>query len=473
VVAVLTATSGRYDYHRDELYFRMLRPAWGYVDQPPLTPLLARLAIAVLGDDLWAIRVPATLCVAAAVLFTALTTRELGGGRAAQALTAWGFALAAFPIIVGHLMSTATVDLAVWAAVILFLVRALLRADQRWWLVAGAVVGLSLFNKLLIMLLLIGLGLSLLLVGPRHVLRSPWLWAGVGIALVLGSPNLIYQATHDWPQVRMAGAISTGDGPDSRIQLLPFQLILFGVFLVPIWVAGLVAVLRRQTWRPVRALGVAYLVVLAIVAVSGGQTYYPFGLLAFLFAAGAIPTVDWVARRPGLRRPLVVGAVVVNAGFTALVGLPLLPVDVLGRTPIPAINSNTRDQIGWPVYVGQIASVYDLLSPQDRAKAVIFVGNYGEAGAIDRYGPAYGLPAVYSGHNQLFFNGPPPETATVVLVWSQNADGPARLFGQCQRRAVMDNDVAVDNEEQGSAVWACRDPNGGWAALWPTLQHYS
>jgi hypothetical protein len=183
--------------------------------------------------------------------------------------------------------------------------------------------------------------------------------------------------------------------------------------------------------------------------------------------------MDWVARRRVPRRPLIVAAVAVNAAIAAVVALPLLPADVLGRTPVPAINSSVPDQIGWPAYVHQLANVYGLLSGQDRARAVIFVSNYGEAGAIERYGPQYSLPAVYSGHNELFFHGPPPQEATVVLVWSQNPNGPENLFGSCQRRAVLDNDLAVDNEEQGSSVWVCRDPNGGWAALWPHLRHYS
>jgi hypothetical protein len=468
---VLTVLATRYGYHRDELYFRLLKPAWGYVDQPPLTPFLAHTAIAIFGDSLWAIRLPASLCVAGAILLIALTTRELGGGRAAQAISAWGYAFAAFPMVAGHILLTATVDLTVWAAVILFVVRALLRDTPRWWLLAGLVVGVSFYNKLLVVLLLAGLLVGLLWVGPRSVLRSPWLWAGVAVAVVVGSPNLIYQATHHWPQLDMAGVITDNKGPTDRIVLLPFQLIIMGP--APIWIAGLVALLKRPQWRRVRALAVAYPVVLLVVLITGGQLYYPFGLLAFLFAAGAVPTADWMARRPSLRRPEVVGVLALSTVNSVLLALPVLPVTVVGRTPIPAINQGIRDEIGWPDYVVTVANVYARLSPADQAKAVILVGNYGEAGAIDRYWPFPGNAPVYSGHNELWNYGPPPERDTVVVVWTEDPAGPGDRAGSCELKARMDDGVGVDNEEQGSTVWVCRDPKGGWAKLWPSLRHLS
>lgn len=471
LAAALGATATRYGYHRDELYFRMLDPAWGYVDQPPLTPLLARAATTLFGDSVWALRLPAIACLLGAVLLAVLTTRELGGGRGAQALCAWGLSFSALPLTFGHTLLTASVDLVVWAGVLLLVARALLRAEPRWWLAVGGLVGLSLFNKQLIVLLLIGLAVGLLAVGPRDVLRSPWLWAGVGVALLVAAPNLVYQATHDWPQLTMARALSERGGGEARALLLPMQLILLGVFLVPVWVAGFVALLRRPAWRPVRALAVAYPVVLVVTLATAGQLYYPLGLVALLFAAGCVPTVEWIGRRP-VRRALVVAAVAVNSVVSAVVALPLVPVGSLGGTPIPDMNQATRDTVGWPVYVQTLAEVYASLPAEDRARAVLFTSNYGEAGALHRYGPEYGLPDVYSGHNELWFAGPPPESATVVVAWIQGLRGLRMLFAECEQHAVMDNGVGVDNEEQEAVVAVCRDPVGGWSAIWPRLQHY-
>jgi hypothetical protein len=474
VVAVgglLAATSNRYDYHRDELYFRMLEPAWGYVDQPPLTPLIAKAAIAVLGDTLWAIRVPATLAIAVAIVLAALTTRELGGGRTAQALSAWSFGFATLPLVTGHLFVTATVDFALWAAVLLCVTRALLRPDPRWWLAAGAVVGLCTYNKLLIALLVISVLAGLLIVGPRGALASRWFWAGAGIALVLALPNLIYQATHDFPQLTMAGALSENNADEVRVQVLPFQLLQIGPTLVPVWVAGVVALLRRPQWRPIRALGVAYFVAVVLTIVGGGQIYYAFGLQAFLLAAGWVPTVRWIGDRL-TRRALVVAAIALNAVTSVLMALPVLPATTLAGTPITEVNPTLGDQIGWPVYVKTVADVYHALPADEQARAVIYTGNYGEAGAVVRYGGEYGLPPVYSGQNQLYFAGPPPADRTVVIAWTQGLRGLSRILEGCEQKATLDNGVGVDNEEQASVIAVCHVPAAGWAAVWPQLQHY-
>ncbi len=469
VIAVLAATSARYGYHRDELYFLMLPLAWGYVDQPPLTPLLARGGAALFGDTPTGMRVPAMLCVGLGILFIALIARELGGDRGAQALAAWGYGFAAIPMLSGHLMVTATVDLPLWSAVLLLVTRALLRDEPRWWLGAGAVAGLAMYNKLLVAILFISLAAGLLAVGPRKVFRSGWLWGAVGLALAIGAPNIIYQATHHFPQLTMAGAISDNG---QRLQLLPFQLLLIGVPLVPVCYLGLTGLFRRNEWRPVRPIAVAYLVSVGLTLVAGGQIYYPFGLLAFVFAAGTVPTTEWIARAGIRRRRWPVRAVALNAVISAVISLPLLPVDLVGHTPVVALNPTVGDEVGWPTYVHTLAGVYQALPASDKANAVIFTGNYGEAGAIVRYGAEYGLPAVYSGQNELYFHGPPPEADTTVVVWNESPRHIESIFDGCQIRATMDNGVGVDNEEQGSAVLVCRVPPAGWASTWPRLQHY-
>jgi hypothetical protein len=217
---------------------------------------------------------------------------------------------------------------------------------------------------------------------------------------------------------------------------------------------------------------VAYLVVLVITFVGGGQVYYPFGLLAFLYAAGCIPTVDWISRRVALRRATVVAALAINAVISVLIALPVVPVEQLGRTPIPEINQAARDQVGWPVYVRTVADVYGGLSAGDKSQVILYTSNYGEAGALHRYGSPYGLPAVYSGHNELYYQARPPADATVVVAWTQNLHGLSQLFASCEAKAIMDNGVGVENEEQDSVVAVCRDPVGGWDAVWPRLQHY-
>lgn len=471
LVAAYAATASRYDYHRDELYFRMLEPAWGYVDQPPLTPLLAQASIAVFGDSLWALRFPAMLCMVAVLWFAVLITREFGGGTRAQTVCAGGLAFAGVSLSMGHMLATATVDLPVWTAVLLFTARALRRGEPRWWLAAGAATGIGLYNKHLVVLLLVSLALGLLAAGPRSVLRSKWPWAGAGLALLIGAPNLIYQALNGWPQLEMASVIAETKGPDARIELLPFQPLLLAL-MTPIWIAGVVALLRRPRWRAARAIAVAYPALLIIVLVSGGQMYYSLGLVVALFAIGCVPTAEWM-RRARRRSGAVAAAVALNTAVSAVIGLPLVPVDELHTTPLPQINSSLPDQIGWQAYVEQVGEVYRSLSEEEAASAVVITANYGEAGAIDRYGEAWGLPAVHSGHNHLHHYGPPAETATVALVVGLPLERLEGFFDDCEAAAVLDNGVGVDNEEQGRTVSVCRGPVAAWSDLWPRFQHYS
>ena len=208
LVVVLAVLAPQYGYHRDELYFRLLPPAWGYTDQPPLTPLLAHGLIAIFGDSVVALRIGALVFAAASVLLLVLITREVGGTRLAQAFTAWGMAGATVTLLFGHILLTSTVDLVVWPAVLLFAIRAVLRGDGRWWLAAGAVIGASTYNKLLVVILMVGIALGLAICGPRRWFRSGWLWGGVALAGLLAVPNVIYQVSNDWPQLAMGAALS-------------------------------------------------------------------------------------------------------------------------------------------------------------------------------------------------------------------------------------------------------------------------
>ncbi|GAB4002783.1 glycosyltransferase family 39 protein [Glycomyces albus] len=395
----------------------------------------------------------------------ALIAREFGGGKAAQALCAWGLAFAGVALAFGHTLATTTVDLVVWTAALLFAVRALLRDRPRWWLAVGVVSGIGLYNKHLIVLLLVSLAVALLAVGPRRVLLSGWLWAGIAIAVVIGSPNLVYQAMNDWPQLEMASAIAETDGAENRILLLPFQFLLLGLFLVPIWIAGIVTLLRRPEWRPARALAVAYPILLVITFAAGGQFYYPIGLLICLYAAGCVPVADR-AKTAGDRRGIAVG-VALNSAISAVIALPLIPVTAVGDTPIPDMNSTVPDGVGWQSYTDQVEAVAASL-PEN---SVIITSNYGEAGALDRYG--MGLPPIYSGHNELYEYGPPPESATVVLTAGLDLRYVSEHFDSCESVDILDHGLGIDNEEQGRTIGVCRDPALPWSSLWNEFQHYS
>lgn len=476
VVVLLAATSNRYGYHRDELYFRVLgdHPAWGYVDQPPATPLLARLAVTTFGDSAWGLRVPAILCAAVTTVLIALIAREAGGGKVAQAVAAAG-ATGPFALIFGHILLTNTLDMVVWLTAILFAFRALLHDQPRWWLGVGTAIGAGLYNKHLIILLALAVAAGLAATGPRRVLTSPWLWAGLSLAVLIGLPNVIYQVTHDFPQLKMAQALREHKGHDAVVQLLPVQPVAVGLFLAPVLVAGIIRLLRDDTLRPVRAFAVAYLLLVGALLAVAGQSYYTLGLLLALHAIGSTAAADWVGRRE--RRQLALAAAaVINATAAVAFALPVFSLTTQARIGIAAINQGTRDQIGWPVYVSQIAAVYRALPSSTPMPVVLIAGNYGEYGAIARYGAADGLPVdrLYSGHNELRNFGGPPETASVAIIVGVDDDGwLASQFRSCIIAGRLDSGYDIYNDEQHRAIQVCREPRTSWRVLWPRFHHLS
>lgn len=472
MAVVLTVVSNSYGYHRDELYFRMLEPAWGYVDQPPLTPWLVRFFSAVVSDNAWAIRIPATAAAVLSVLVVAKLIQELGGGRLAQGGGAWAYAFASLPLAFGHLMLTASLDLLVWPATVLMIIRALLRAQPRWWLVAGVIIGLSTYNKLLIGLLVGALVAGLIIIGPRKVLWSKHVLMAAAIAVILAGPNLVYQATHQWPQITMGAALRENNAADVRSGMWLFLLLMLGPPLVAVWGTGWVALIRGVRWRPIQFLGVSFPVLLLLTFAAGSQNYYPLGLLVVLFAAGCVPVGDWLARAGNGSRIASTVLVVINAVVASVISLPVLPQRLMGDSPVPSINESAADQVGWPTYVEQIVAVYRTLNNADQLAAVLITSNYGEAGAIDRYGPALGLPTPFSGHNELYFQARPPETARIVVVVGEQIDSVRELFRSCTFEAALDNRVNVDNEEQRKPVTICREPIGTWRELWPQFRHF-
>ena len=468
---VQVAFAGGYGYHRDELYFRAAarHPAFGYDDQPPLTPLLGRLSEWLFGETPRGLRVVAALAMALVVLLVGLLARELGGAARAQFLAAVFAAASGVAIVAGHLLSTETFDVLGWVAIVVLVARLLGGGDPRLWLAVGALTGVALENKHLPLLLVVSLLVALAIERRLlEILRSPWLWAGAAVALVLWLPNLLWQARHGWPQLELADQIRTDEGGENRTMLIPLQLLLVGLPLVPFAVAGLVALFRDRALRPWRPLGTAYVTLLAILLLTAAKGYYAAPLLTCLLAPGAIVAARWSAGRVG-RWVAVGAAVVLAAALSGVVGLPIVPADKLADTPIPDVNEEAQEQVGWPELVHTVAEVRDSLPRAERSRAVVFTENYGEAGAVDRYGPALGIDRAYSGHNANWRFGRPPDGRAPVIVLGYGQSPPD--FVDCRPAARIDNGVDLDNEEQGGTVWLCARPARPWSVLWPSLRH--
>ncbi|MBC8092859.1 MAG: hypothetical protein H7Y15_13160, partial [Pseudonocardia sp.] len=296
---------------------------------------------------------------------------------------------------------------------------------------------------------------------------------GAALALLLWSPNLLWQAQNGWPQAAMADSIREQDGAENRLTFLPLQLVLLSPLLVPLLVVGGVVLWRSASWR---AFTVAVPVVALLTLVSGGRPYYPCGLYLVLLAAGAGPTVAWASRgRVTVRRALVGAGIMLAVPVSAVVALPILPPPVLARSPVVAVNDDPGHQIGWPALLDAVEEGWAAVPSADRDRAVVYTGNYGEAGAIELYGPARGLPAPWSAHNSWADWGPPPDSAdgpVVVLVVGATPDGVAGSFRDCRVVTRVDNGVGLDNQEQDAPVMLCAGTTRPWSELWPELRRY-
>ena len=469
VTVVLVVFAGGYGYHRDELYFLEAghHLAWSYADQGPVTPLVARLMSDIAPGSLTVLRIPSAIAAGLVVLPTGLLAGELGGRPRARALAATCAAVGTIVLFNGHLLSTSTLDLLVWTLVSWLVVRAVRTGDNRLWPVAGVVLGLGLLNKPLPAFLAVGLLAGVLIAGPRRLLRNPWVWSGAAIALVLWSPWIAWQASNGWPQIAVSRSIAAGNSTSSQPwwAIVPFQVLLVSPVLAPVWIAGLVRLFRDPAVRPYRFLAWAWVVLAVVFMASAGKPYYLAGLLPALLGAGAVAVDGWLDRgRRGLRRGLIGIALVGSAAVSAIIALPLVPADRAGQ--VVATNPDVGETIGWPRFTQTIADVY-----RHVPGAVILTSNYGEAGAIDRYGPALGLPHAYSGHNAFGDWGPPPNGSAPVVAVGLDRSDIATTLRDCRLRARIDDGVGIDNDEQGAPVDVCRGPQRPWSAQWSAVKH--
>ncbi len=396
---VLVATSTRYGFHRDELYFIVAgaHPAFGYPDQPPLVPLLSWAMHELAPGSLLLLRLPSALAAAATTVLAAMVAREVGGTRRAQAIAAACTASSGFALAVGHFVTTTTFDLLSTTALAWLVVRAIVRSSGACLLAAGVVVGVGAEAKPQVALVAAVIVGTLAVVGPRWPFRSWWLWAGVAAAVTFAAPYVIWQQRHGWPQLTVAGNIA-GSAEGGRAGFVPFQFVMVSPLLVPVWIAGLLAPFRRDGLRSLRFVPLTYGVLALAYLIGNGKAYYLASLYPALLGLGAIPVAAWTLRRRR-RAPLLATAIALSVAVSGLIALPLLPVTSLQGSVVMAINPDQGETVGWPRFIDTVSKAWRSLPAIDRSRTAIFTANYGEAGAIDVLGHSHALPRAYSGHN--------------------------------------------------------------------------
>jgi 4-amino-4-deoxy-L-arabinose transferase-like glycosyltransferase len=458
--------SAWYGAFGDELYFLAAgrHLAWGYADQPPLVPWLAAALDHLVPGNLVVLRLPATLASAGHVVLAALLAAEMGGRRRAQLLAGAAVAISPFFLATGHLLATSTLDPVLWTLLLWLVVRWIRTGRDRLLLAAAPVLAVALFGKFLVPVLVAGLALGVLVAGPRRLLARPSLWIALVLAAASTLPTLLWQAAHGWPQLRMGAVVAAEGGvTGNRWCFLPFAAwdigLLPGLVLAGL---GLWALLRSEALRPWRAVGIAAVAAVAVVLASGGRPYYVMGLAAVLVAAGAVALQDrapsrwwsWTVSMP---------AFVASGLVVAVLALPLGPVS----WRVERGDFLAAGQVGWQSLTADTAAAYRALPPEQQAHTTVLAWSYWYASALDRYGPAAGLPPVHSGHRGFGFFGPPPDGARTALLVGpvRGADAFCRTITPLPPHRDPTANVVVN----GDVPLALCTPRAPWSQLWGSI----
>jgi 4-amino-4-deoxy-L-arabinose transferase-like glycosyltransferase len=471
-VAFQLVTSALYGAHRDEFYYLEsgYHLAWGYVDNPPMTPVLDRIGVALFGHSVTGLHVIPAVLGGTFVVLAAVLAREVGGGRFAQGLAGLVATIAPLFLTTSHFLGTVSLDLVFWGLASLLLMRLVRANDARWWLAIGLVVGVGLLNKDSMVLWALGATVGLALTPERRFLRS---WSAVGgaaIAAVIYAPNLVWEVQHHWPTLEFLRHLQADHAGTDRTQFLPTQLLATTPAGTVVWVVALIALVRDPRWRAQRWLAAGYAVLFVFLLASGGKGYYLGPWYVALVAVGAAEIERrWTHRA----RVMIVAAVALTGLLGAPAVTPILPRNVLVSTRIDRTNGDMGAMLGWPHVVDEVAEVYRRLPPDERPDAKILTSNYSQAGAIDFYGPARGLPAAISGHNNFWWWGFGRPTVGTVIAVGVDRSFLERYWTDCHQDAVLGSGaVPVDPEERGQAILTCRGQKVPWSVIWPAARHY-
>lgn len=483
--------NNRYGYFRDEFDYMACgnHLAWGYVDQPPLIPALIRICRAVLGDSLRSIRFIPALASSALVVLTAMIARELGGRRFALVFSAVSILVAPIYLSDGSLLTTNCLEPILWMGCAYFAILAIKRSDPRYWLWFGVVAGIGLEEKYSIAVFGFGMVIGLLLTERRRAFVSKWFWFGGIAAFLIFLPNLIWNVHNHWPFVQLMHNIRA-EGRDVQLSALQYflqDILLLQPFTAPIWITGLCALFFSSRLKPYRALGWCFLASFTVFVVLKGKNYYLAPIYPMLLAAGAVAIENAIenSRQKWLKRASLT-TLLVSGAVMAPVVVPVLPVNeflsYLHKLPfkVPAnehshlraqLPQHYADQFGWQEIVAETAVAYNRLSPAERPGCAIFAQDYGQAGAIDFFGPRYGLPPALSGHQSYWLWGPRGYSGNCMIVLDDTQEKLETLFEHVEYVGISaDNPYALERE---IPVFICRGAKfGSLEKLWPDVKKW-
>ena len=428
-------TNAHDNIFRDEMYYLAAAQHldFGYVEYPPFVALAAAFSRGIFGDSVFAIRLLPGLAAAVVVILTANMAAILGGGWATQALAAVAVALA--PVFMGSsgLLTMDPFDQLWWTLAAWVLVGLIKQQEPRRWLIFGVAVGLGLLTKLTMSFFVMALLAGLLLSESRKLLFNRWLiFAGL-IAFAIVSPYLVWQALHGFPVIEYTGSYASGKTFQATpLDFLLQQVLTVNPFSLPLWLGGLYFLFFVPAGRPYRAFGWAYLILFVFFMLHKAKFYWLSPSYPVLFAAAAYGLQRWIEQRPriGWLRPAYSWILSILGMLLVPFSIPILPPETFILLNASVGNAgevkqemlvaselpqNYADRYGWREMVAAVRQAYETLAPEEQAEACILTENYGEAGAVDYYGPELGLPGAITGHNSYFLWGPRGCTGEVII----------------------------------------------------------
>ncbi|HEY1451983.1 MAG TPA: glycosyltransferase family 39 protein [Roseiarcus sp.] len=476
--------NGSYGYFRDELYFIICgrHPAWGYTDQPPLMPLIAAASDAAF-QSLRGLRLVPALAAAATVALTASATGMLGGRHYARWLAGLVILASGTLPFWGVVLETDTLQPLAWLAIAICIIGVEKDDDPRWWLPAGAIGGVAFLAKYTVAAYLLSVALGLLVTPGRRLLARWQPWAAVLVAFGIAAPNLVWQAANSWPFVANTAALAaTRNIPFSPFSFLVQEILALGPASAPVWLTGVAAFACSPRFAPFRWIAVSWGLLILAAAIGHARPYYLAPTYPLLIGGGAVALEAWL---PRLAKPAFVAFVLASGVLTAPFDMPLLPIENFvalqqwigvkpstgERLKLGVLPVYYADMFGWPELAEVVGKAYQALPPDDRARAVFFGRNYGEAAAVDFFGAPYGLPPAISGHENYFLWGPRGHDGSVMLILGGSRDDLLKLFRSVEPVGRLDNPLGLP-EESGQTLWLCRNRFEPLPKAWPNLRRF-
>ena len=469
VVAVHLATNGTLGFHTDELYYLDAgrHPAFGYVDFPPIVPLLARLETSMLGVTPAALRLLPTLLGGIMVALSGAYVRKLGGSLRVQALALLIAVTAPYFLGANWVYQTVTFDECTWMVSLYWLLCVVVDGRSRNWIYLGVSLGIGLEVKFTILALMAAIGFAVLVTPSlRAALRTPYPWIGAAIALAVWAPNLAWQVTEGFPTLTY---VANHGGAGGGVLANALLIFVYLFFLLPLWIAGLVSLLRSPRLRPV---GIACALPL-ILYLFVGKSYYAVGTVPIALAQGlmAVSRVRRLRLRTGFDVAVVVACVLQLIVFAQLT-LPITPPNRIHELRLDAQNELFADSVGWDDVARQVTAAYEALPDSERQGTAIISAYYGVPGALQVYGGPKEHPAVVSPQLSDWYWLPQHLTANRALMIDYE---PKDVTWMCDSPSLLTRLVlpyGVVGLEQGAPVTLC-PLKMSIAAAWPRLKNFS